>query len=108
VPSPADAVRTDRAAPPGQVQRHGLPTFKFVKVRSRGRKVYSYRRDDVAAIPAQPFISAAPRPADVGKTTPQGRPLKKFEFMPNDRYCLTRLSPEEAAARRKRIEEKKR
>jgi len=74
--------------------------FRFVKVRSRGRKVYSYQRDATAATPKS--VRPAPQPADPG-SRPQPKP--KFEFKYSERYNLTRLPPEEAAARRKKLEE---
>ncbi len=74
--------------------------FKFIKVRSRGRKVYSYglnRRKE--------------KPASAAQSTPVGdlrrgsEPKPKFEFKYSERYNLTRLPPEVAAARRKKLEE---
>ena len=49
--------------------------FKFIKVRSRGRKVYSYQRDDAPATPKS--VKPAPQPADPG-SRPQPKP--KWEF----------------------------
>ena len=63
--------------------------FRFVKVRSRGRKVYSYQRD------VAPATSKSVKPA----------PQPKFEFKYSERYNLTRLPDEEAEARRKKLEE---
>ena len=74
--------------------------FRFVKVRSRGRKVYSYQRDVAPA--ASKSVKPAPQPADSG-SRPQPKP--KWEFKYSERYNLTRLSDEEAAARRKKLEE---
>ena len=67
--------------------------FKFIKVRSRGRKVYSYGRNvqsEKAAAKSKP-VNAQPR--------------SDWNFKYSERYNLTRLSPEEAAARRKKLEE---
>src|SRR5207249_11258790 len=74
--------------------------FRFVKVRSRGRKVYSYQRD--AAPASSKSVKPAPQPADPGSRPP---PKPKWEFKYSERYNLTRLSDEEAAARRKKLEE---
>ena len=74
--------------------------FRFVKVRSRGRKVYSYQRD--AAPASSKSVKPAPQPADPGSRPP---PKPKFEFKYSERYNLTRLSDEEAEARRKKLEE---
>jgi hypothetical protein len=74
--------------------------FKFIKVRSRGRKVYMYQRD------ATPSKSKSVRPA-AQPADPRSRPAPKpeWEFKYSERYNLTRLPPEEAAARRKKLEE---
>jgi hypothetical protein len=74
--------------------------FKFVKVRSGGRKVYSYGRD--AAATRSKSVKPVAQPADPG-SRPQPKP--KWEFKYSERYNLTRLSDEEAAARRKKLEE---
>ena len=74
--------------------------FRFVKVRSRGRKVYSYQRDVAPA--SSKSDKPAPQPADPGSRPP---PKPKFEFKYSERYNLTRLSDEEAEARRKKLEE---
>jgi hypothetical protein len=75
--------------------------FKFIKVRSRGRKVYSYQRDAAAA--RSKSVKPAAPPADPG-SLPQPKP--KWDFKYSERYNLTRLPDEEAAARRKKLEEK--
>jgi len=75
--------------------------FKFIKVRSRGRKVYSYQRDAAAA--RSKSVKPAAQPADPGSRPP---PKPKFEFKYSERYNLHRLPDEEAAARRKKLEEK--
>ena len=74
--------------------------FKFIKVRSRGRKVYSYQRD--AAVATSKSVRPAALPADPGS---RPHPKPKWEFKYSERYNLTRLSDEEAAARRKKLEE---
>jgi hypothetical protein len=83
-------------------ERHGLSIKraaigKFVKVRSQGRKVYFFKRDPVVKKPAPP-------PATVPKAEQKQTKLD-WNFKPSDRYNLTRLPPEEAAARRKKLEE---
>ena len=73
---------------------------KFVKVRSRGRKVYSFKRD--AAVATSKPVRPGARPGDPGSRPP----LKpKFEFKYSERYNLTRLPDEVADARRKKLEE---
>src|SRR6266498_2845475 len=54
--------------------------FKFIKVRSRGRKVYSYHREATAAT-SKP-LRPAPQPADPGSRPP---PKPKFEFKYSER-----------------------
>ena len=75
--------------------------FKFIKVRSRRRKAYSYQR--AAAAARSKSVKPAAQPADAGSHPP---PKPRFEFKYSERYNLTRLPPEEAAARRKKLEEK--
>jgi hypothetical protein len=74
--------------------------FKFIKVRSRGRKVYSFQR---IVSPRKPqFIPLSKKSSNAGSASD---PEPKFEFKWSDRYNLTRLPPEVAAARRKKLEE---
>ena len=74
--------------------------FKFLRVRSRGRKVFSYLRNVHREKPLS--VLSAPKPADPGSGSPR---KPKFEFKYSERYNLHRLPPEEAAARRKKLEE---
>ena len=74
--------------------------FKFMKVRSGGRKVFSYGRNIGMEKPASTI--PIPKRNDPEPTTQQ-RPF--FNYTPSDRYNLTRLPPEEAARRRKKLEE---
>jgi hypothetical protein len=66
--------------------------FKFLRVRSRGRKVFSYgwkvhSNKPTASIPStQRATSSSPA---------KRKPV--FEYITSDRYNLTRISPEEAA-----------
>jgi hypothetical protein len=69
--------------------------FKFIKVRSGGRKVFSYGRNISAEKPA----SAPPSPQ------PASAPKPFFEFPYSERYNLHRLPPEVAEAWRKKLEE---
>ncbi len=74
--------------------------FKFIKVRSRGRKVFSYGhniKSDKSAL--------NPRPPRDDNSKSDSPPKPKFEFKYSERYNLHRLPPEEAAARRKKLEE---
>jgi hypothetical protein len=76
--------------------------FKFIRVRSGGRRVYSYRRKDARNKPA-----SLSRPTLVkARTAEQTERKVEFRFTPSNRYNLTRLPPEEAAAIRKRLEER--
>ena len=82
--------------------------FKFIKVRSRGRKVYSYSRStsESKATPRAPQVTVpVPRPPAQAVTVQRHPTTVKFDFKPSERYNLTRLPPEEAAARRKKLEE---
>jgi hypothetical protein len=84
--------------------------FKFIKVRSRGgRKVYGFCPDAIqnrtsSAVP--PVSPTSPRLPGLAPVVQRREPLMKGEFMPLDRYRLRRLPPEEAAAIRKKLEEK--
>jgi hypothetical protein len=72
---------------------------KFIKVRKGGRKVFGYMRN--VSIEKHPSVVSSPLPA----VSPSGSPPKpKFEFAYSERYNLHRLPPEEAAARRKKLE----
>src|SRR5262245_26115719 len=79
------------------IQRAAI--FKFIKVRSRGRKVYCYR----GHLPTKG--GAAKQPASTRATPSAKAPKPTFEFKFSERYNLTRLRPEEAATRRKKLEE---
>jgi hypothetical protein len=89
------------------IQRAGIA--KFVKLRSGGRKVYFFRRD-LAAKRSQSAASTrrnevSPAVRLIVKTKPHANDDDDFGFTYSDRYNLTRLPPEEAAARRKKLEE---
>jgi hypothetical protein len=73
--------------------------FKFIRVRSRGRKVYALYRS-VSPKKPKSALPIAP-PADPLPALP---PKPKFEFEYSERYNLKRLPPEEAAAIRKKLE----
>ncbi len=85
--------------------------FRFVKVRSRGRKVYGYTRNASAEKSASVLVAPEPAapdshpPAPASVTAERKPPKPTFRFTPSKRYNLTRLPPEEAAARRKKLEE---
>ncbi len=83
-------------------EKHGLSIQraaigKFVKVRAKGRKVYFFKRDKEVKKPT-------PASAVVSKAEPQ-QPKPEWDFKYSERYNLTRLPPEVAAARRKKLEE---
>jgi len=73
---------------------------KFVKVRSGGRKVYSFQRDVAPA--RSKSVKPAAQPADPSSHPP---PKHKLEVKHDERYNLTRVPPDEAPARRKKLEE---
>ncbi len=79
------------------IQRAAI--FKFIKVRSHGRKVYSYQGNSKSknVAPDRPSKKAA----DSGRDS---SPKPKFEFTYSERYNLKRLPKEEAAAIRKKLE----
>ena len=86
-------------------QKHNISVcretiFKFMRVRSRGRKVFSYGRNVISKKPAKSVASSQSK--DRGSVL-QPHPI--FNYTPSDRYNLTRISPEEAARRLKKIEE---
>jgi hypothetical protein len=73
--------------------------FKFVKARSRGRKVFAIYRSPLPKRQKSAFaVSPQPKP----QPSSSKRPV--FEYTPSDRYNLHRLSPEEAKARLEEIE----
>jgi hypothetical protein len=72
--------------------------YKFLKVRSRSRKVFSYGRN-------VPSKKHAPVPSGAQNANSSSQPKPKFEYEYSQRYNLHRLPPEEAAARRKKLEE---
>ena len=83
-------------------EKHGLniqraTIGKFVKVRAKGRKVYFFKRDKEVKKTTPPLVAAS-------KAEPQ-KPKSEWNFKYSERYNLTRLPPEVAAARRKKLEE---
>jgi hypothetical protein len=73
--------------------------FKFMKVRSGGRKVFSYGRNVGLEKPAS--IAPISKRKD---PEPTGQPRPFFNYTPSDRYNLHGLPPEESAVRRKKLE----
>jgi hypothetical protein len=69
-------------------------------VRSRGRKVFGYAHTVFAPKPAA--VVPIPKQKD---PEPKNQPKPFFNYKPDDHYNLTRLPPEEAAKRRKKLEE---
>ncbi len=80
------------------IQRAAI--FKFIKVRSRGRKMYCYGGRSTAKESAS-LQTPPPRTDRRSGSSPKPR----FEFAYSERYNLTRLPPDVAAARRKKLEE---
>ena len=87
--------------------------FKFIRTRSKGRKVFSYARNVKttetrnAASPVT-VPSRQTRKPSLQKPSVPARPESRFEYQYSTTYNLHRLSPEEAAARLKKLEEKER
>src|SRR5438034_7572720 len=87
-------------------QKHNLiiqgnAIFKFVKVRSGGRKVYSYSRNapgEKATTSPAPRVTASssPPPAVVAVTVKRSPSTIRLKFTPSDRNNAARLSPDEA------------
>ncbi len=73
--------------------------FKFLRVRFRGRKMFAFRRSPVPE--ESKSAHSLLKPAKPGAQPPK----PEFEFKYSERYNLTRLPPEVAAARRKKLEE---
>jgi hypothetical protein len=73
--------------------------FKFVKVRSRGRKVFAIYRSH---LPKKQKNVAAVVPQANQQPATENKPF--FNYIPSGRYNLHRLPPEEAAERRKKLE----
>ena len=86
------------------IQRAAI--FKFLKVRSRGRKVYAFDPRFFEEVAMSRVKSSASGSQQAGRTAAATTTHPEFRFTPSDRYNLTRLPPEEAAARRKKLEEK--
>ncbi len=74
--------------------------FKFIKVRSGGRRVYSYRRFATS----KKLSSRVPPSGQRTDADSSSSPKPKFEFTYSERYNLKRLPKEEAAAIRKKLE----
>jgi len=89
---------------------HRSAICKFVKVRSGGRKVYSYSRTEpeekAATAPAPRVTASGPRPPAVVAVTLKRSPSTiRFKFTPSDRNNAARLSPEQAAAIHRKLEQ---
>jgi len=90
------------------IQRAAI--FKFIKVRSRGRRMFSFGKDITerkpGSIPRLPAVqtSSAERKSFKDQVNRSNQEID-FQFTPSDRYNLTRLPPEVAAAIRKKLEE---
>jgi len=85
-------------------QKHGLiiqppAIYKFLKVRSRGRKVFSFGQN--IRTQESPIVQQTSQPAGAD---PGSSPKPKFNFPFSERYNLHRLPQEEAEARRKKLE----
>jgi hypothetical protein len=76
--------------------------FKIVKVRTRGRKVFGFGKPQLLL--PKPLVRKKITLPETGSNVP---PKPPFEFTFSEHYILTRISPEEAAERLKKIEEKR-
>ena len=101
-------------------EKHGLiiqraAIGKFIKVRAKGRKIYFFKREREAKRQNQPpaaspmtelqkpvLVAPISKHRDLG---PKDQQKPFFNYTPSDRYNLTRLPQEEAARRRKKLEE---
>jgi hypothetical protein len=88
----------------------GPAIFKFIKVRSRGRKMFSFGKDITvrkpASIPRLPAVQTSSRERKSFKDqVNRSNHEIEFQFTPSDRYNLTRLPTEVAASIRKKLEE---
>jgi hypothetical protein len=84
--------------------------FKFIKMRSRGRKMFGFGKDAIErkppSVPRLPAAKALPAERKSLKHQfNRSNSEVEFQFTPSDRYNLTRLPPEVAAAIRKKLEE---
>jgi hypothetical protein len=73
--------------------------IKFVRARTRGRKVFAIYRSPLPK--KQKSVAAVVPQANHHPTTEK---VPFFNYTPSNRYNLTRLPPEEAAERRKKLE----
>jgi hypothetical protein len=71
--------------------------FKFIRARSRARKMFCYKRR-----PTLKELKSGHKPSQRAVTHAASK--TKFEFEYSERYNLKRLPPEEAAAIRKKLE----
>ncbi|MDR0841843.1 MAG: hypothetical protein LBP68_00295 [Acidobacteriota bacterium] len=86
------------------LEKHGVSVqppavFKFIKVRSRGRKVFSYSRSVPATKPS------IPKPCPSATKPPVSPQPKDFNMPFSENYNLHILSPEAAAALQRQLEE---
>ena len=105
-----------------QIDVRTTTIIRFLQVRVKGCKSCKYAWDiepitsnDQPIIEApltqKPTIVQTPKPAAQDKTKPTAEPVDsskpgRFEMQFSETYNLTRLPPEEAAAWRKKLEEK--
>jgi hypothetical protein len=85
-------------------QKYGLviqppAIYKFLKVRRHRRKVFSYGRN----IRSQK-LPVVKQPSQPTTLNPGSTPKPRFNFPYSARYNLHRLPPEEAEAKRKKLE----
>jgi hypothetical protein len=88
---------------------HRDTIHSFVRVRSHGRKVFCFARPlEASCRDLNAKTSAGREPSDLGlsalSATDDVRPRPRFNYTPSDRYNLTRLTPEQVTALKKRLE----
>ena len=89
---------------------HRDTIHSFVRVRSHGRKVACFARPMEGRFhDLEKKTASTPKPSGLGLSAPSAttdaQPKRKFNYTPSDRYNLTRLTPEQLAARKKQHDE---
>jgi hypothetical protein len=88
---------------------HRDTIHSFVRVRSHGRKVFCFARLlEASCQDLNAKISTGRKPSGLElsalSATADGRPRPRFDYIPSDRYNLTRLTPEQVTALKKQLE----
>jgi hypothetical protein len=96
-------------------EKYALPVHRdtihsFVRVRSHGRKVACFARSvEARSQDLEKKTPSRPKPSGLALSTftatTDAGPKPRFNYTPSDRYNLTRLTPEQLAARKKEFKE---